>query len=91
MWQGNRGAPVPIAEVENALLDIGGRYPKVRIFADPWQLQSTIQRLKGKVRIEEFNFTRTSVAHLSETLFEMITSQALRLCRTSTWRRRYLG
>lgn len=79
VWQGTRGAPVPIVEVENALLDIGVRYPQVRIFADPWQLQSTIQRLKGKVKIEAFNFTSMSVAHLSESLFEMITSGALRL------------
>ncbi len=79
VWQGSKGAPVSIEEVETALVDADRRYANLRVSVDPWQLQSTIQKLRGQMRIEEFTFTATSIARLSETLFEAITGRSLRL------------
>lgn len=77
VWQGSRGAPVDIATIDAELLLLGRRYPGVQLFADPWQLQSTIGRLRGKLRIKAYPFTSTSVARLSESLFEAITGERL--------------
>jgi phage terminase large subunit-like protein len=77
VWEGTRGEPVRIADVEAWITSIRARFPIARIVVDPWQAQSTVQRFAGL--IEEFNFTSQSVARLSGNLFHLIQAGLLRL------------
>ncbi len=77
VWEGSRGEPVKIAEVERAIASVGDRFPVSRIVCDPWQMSSTIQRFNG--RIEEFRFSAGAVARLSSNLLNVITTAKLRM------------
>jgi hypothetical protein len=78
-WQGSRAHPVSIAEVEGELEGIRNRFSIHRLICDPWQMQSTIQRLRGRLPVQEFTFSAENVRRLSETLFNLIQSGRLRL------------
>lgn len=77
VWEGHHGAPVKIAEVEDAIESAAQRFRLARVVCDPWQMQRTIQRFGGLV--EEFRFSAQSVARLSANLLHLITSGRLRL------------
>lgn len=79
VWQGTRANPVQIADVEAELETLTSRFNIRQIACDPWQLQSTIQRMKGKLPVHEFKFTGETVRRLSETMFDVIRSGRLRL------------
>ncbi len=72
VWQGSKGSPVNIAEIEDDLLDVDRRFHHPAIWADPWQMQSSMQRLRSALRIEPFTFTSTSVSRLSANLFTLL-------------------
>jgi hypothetical protein len=78
VWQGSRAEPVSIAAVEAALVDASERWPSFEVYADPWQLKGSMERLRGRVRIQEWGFSQSSVRKLSVTLFNAITSATLR-------------
>lgn len=77
VWEGRRGEPVAIREVEAAILAASQEFPTWKVVCDPWQMASTIQRFQG--RIEEFRFTAQSVSHLSANLLRVITTRQLRI------------
>jgi hypothetical protein len=72
MWQGNKNDPVKIADIEEDMLLATQNFPKLRIICDPWNLKSTIERLKRHCRIEEFTFTSSNVEKLSRNLYYFI-------------------
>jgi hypothetical protein len=78
-WQGNKAEPVSIAAVEQALVDAADRYTRLEVYADPWQLKRSLERLRGRVRIEEWVFSQSSVRKLSATLLNAITTTTLRV------------
>jgi hypothetical protein len=78
-WQGSKSEPVSIAAVEQALVDAADRYTRLEVYADPWQLKRSLERLGGRVRIEEWVFSQSSVRKLSATLLNAITTKTLRV------------
>jgi hypothetical protein len=89
--EGSRDEPVSIANVERILLDVARRYPGVKVLADPWQFQSSLQRLRGEMRIHEFTFSASSVQRLSSALYETISSATLRVFPDPELEREILG
>ena len=80
VWQGTRARPVSIEQVERAIVDACERFEGLRLYADRWQFENSLQRLRGDgVHIERFEFTATSVQRLSESLYRAITSRTLAL------------
>ena len=79
VWQGTRAKPVVIEQVEEDLIAVKERFRDSVFYLDPWQLQSTLQRLRGKLRLEPFTFTTESVRRLSENLYQLLRNAKLRL------------
>jgi hypothetical protein len=91
VWEPRAGQPVSITEVEQTLIDVSRRYPRIRIAADPWQLKGTVERLSRKIKITEYPFTATSVNRLSETLFAALTGGGIQLYDDAALRAEVLG
>jgi phage terminase large subunit-like protein len=92
VWQGTRADPVSIATVERTVADAARRFSSLRVYADPWQAKSTIERLGlHGVQIRGFDFTASSVQRLSSTLYSLITSASLRVFEDSALEREILG
>lgn len=89
--EGSRSEPVSISQVERLVLDLGRRFPGVKVLADPWQLQGSIQRLRGEVTIEPFAFSATSVQRLSASLYECVADAVLRVYPDEELEREILG
>jgi len=79
VWQGSRELPVSIAAIEADLEQCDRNFGNPRIYADPWQLQGTIQRLRDRLHLEEFTFSGEHVKQLSETLYSLISAGKLRI------------
>jgi len=79
-WQGSHKSPLQVETVVRAVTNAKQRFEKLHVTADPWQLANPIQRLRSAgVPITEFNFSSSSLAHLSTTLYAEITSAKLRV------------
>lgn len=80
LWQGADfpGGEVLISEVEKDMRLCYDTFRLRKIIVDPWQLQSTRQALEGYYPIEEFTFTASSVARLSQNLFSLANDGRLR-------------
>jgi phage terminase large subunit-like protein len=64
--------------VEQTLKDLARRFTIKKILYDPWQLQSTAQRLlKAGLPLEEFPQTSPNLTAASQNLFDLIESQSL--------------
>jgi phage terminase large subunit-like protein len=64
--------------IESYLLDLKRRFQVRGVLFDPYQMQSTAQRLaKAGLPIEEFPQTSPNLTAASQNLFELINSQAL--------------
>jgi len=79
VWEGSRADPVSIAAVERAVLDLATRFPGLQLVADPWEMQGSIERLKGRLRVVEYRFSASSVGKLSSVLYNAITTARLRV------------
>jgi hypothetical protein len=79
VWKGNQAHPVSIEAVEGELLAVSRRFRLKKLFSDPWQMQASIQRLRGKLTVTEFRFTAESVRRLSEALYTAISTGRMRL------------
>jgi hypothetical protein len=91
VWQGTRVEPVSITMIEQAALDAATRFPGLELYADPWQLKGSIERLRGHIRVHEFTFSQGSVQKLSATLHNAITSASLRVFPDVELEREILG
>jgi phage terminase large subunit-like protein len=61
--------------IETAILDLRRRFIVRLVVFDPWQMQSTAQRLRAAgVRIEEFTQSSPALTESSQNLFELIKS-----------------
>lgn len=66
------------SDIENTILDMCRRYRVRAVFYDPWQMQSSAQRLiKAGVRMEEFPQSMPNLTAASQNLYELIKGQNL--------------
>lgn len=71
VWEGSPDSPVPIYDVERDLIEVTERFGCRTLVIDPWQLQATIQKLRGIYNIKPFNFS-ADMTRLSETLLTLL-------------------
>jgi len=82
VWQPRKGQPVIISEIEEDLLTEHKNFPGLRIWADPWQMRSSMQRLgDAGIRIKEFIFNTKNIDSLSSNLYQLIHGGILRIYR----------
>lgn len=78
-WYPTSGAPVNLAEVEDFIRKMAGRYDSVFV-CDPFQFQRSIAALRDEgIRITELPQTPTNITRYSEALLDLMRSGALRL------------
>lgn len=75
-WEGTPKRHVPIWEVEQDLVECMNRFKAKALVIDPWQMESTIQRLRGMYTVTPFNF-QTDTAFMSQTLITMLQGGSL--------------
>jgi hypothetical protein len=69
------------AAVEATLVDMARRFSVQRILFDPWQMQSTAQRLtKRGLPIREFPQTAGNLTEASQNLYDLIQGRNLLMC-----------
>jgi phage terminase large subunit-like protein len=79
-WEGSVEDPVSILAVENAVEDAYRRFPGLRMTLDPWQAESTFQKLKRAGRaVEKFTFSAKSIHGLSTALYQAVQDETLRV------------
>ncbi|MBT9139262.1 MAG: hypothetical protein DDT31_01845 [Syntrophomonadaceae bacterium] len=71
VWEGSPSSPVPIYDVERDLVEVMEQFGCRTLVIDPWQLESTIQKLRGIYNIKPFNFS-ADMSRLSETLLTLL-------------------
>jgi phage terminase large subunit-like protein len=69
-WRPTKLEPVRLSDVEEFLLALKQKFKIMRIYVDPWQAASMIQRLKGVYgpRLEEFPQTTERLTTMGETI-----------------------
>jgi hypothetical protein len=77
VWEGSQQAPVQIAAVEAYIEWALRAFPNLSCSLDPWQLQSTVQRLRT-MRVQAVKFTHEYIAKLSANLHHLIAGGLLR-------------
>jgi phage terminase large subunit-like protein len=78
-YRGTKNNPVLIADVERDILWANDNFDIVRNIFDPWQMKGTAERLKGRIKIEEFAFTSNSIQKLSNNLFYLFHNNLIRI------------
>jgi len=79
-FTGTRLAPVRLADIEAAMVEVQATYRPAQVIADPWQAVGLMQRLRAHgLNVEEFNFTATSVGKLASVLFRALRDHELAL------------
>ncbi len=74
------GREVRLDDIEATLWEASRRYNSARIVADPWQSIGLMQRLRDRgLRVEEFNFSATSVGRLAATLHRLLADRTIAL------------
>jgi hypothetical protein len=53
--QGTPGNPVPIASVDSWIEGVAANFFNPRIIIDPWQMEATVQKYEGRLRVERFD------------------------------------
>lgn len=71
VWEGSPAEPVPIYDVERDLITMMEQFGCRTLVIDPWQMESTIQKLRGIYNIIPFNFS-SDMTRLSETLLTLL-------------------
>jgi len=77
VWEGSQSAPVQIAAVESYIEWALRAFPNLSVALDPWQMQSTVQRLRD-MRVKTVHFSNEYVARLSSNLHHLISGGLLR-------------
>lgn len=79
-WQGSRAAPVSItAEVEPKIRQYVDAFPHARVVLDPWQSQSTSERLRALVRVDPFEFSGPNIDRMTRNLYSLAHNGQLEL------------
>lgn len=80
-FEGIRGDKLKIDSVESYIINQYHAFRNVKsVVCDPWQMVSTVQRLKGKgIPIEEFIFTASNITKLTENLFSLFKDRRIEI------------
>lgn len=78
-YKGSKSSPVLIGDVEKDIVLANENFHIVRNVFDPWQLKGTAEKLKGRIKIEEFTFTSNSIQKLSQNLFYLFHNGLIRI------------
>lgn len=78
-FQGSKKSPVLISDVEEAIMACNKSFNIVKNVFDPWQMKGTSERMRRKVRVEEFNFTSSSIQKLSQNLYYLFHNGLIRI------------
>lgn len=78
-YRGTKNNPVLISDVEKDILWANENFTIIRNIFDPWQMKGTAERLKGRIKIEEFTFTSNSIQKLSQNLFYLFHNGLVRI------------
>jgi len=80
-WQGSRDAPVQITtEVEPFIRECLSAFPQLRIALDPWQAQSTFERLRAAgADVQPYAFSGARIDEMTRNLYALAHSGNLEL------------
>jgi len=82
VWQGQPGNEVMIEDIEQFIRRSCKDFDILSVVCDPWQMKSTVQRLKAEsIPIKEWNFTSSSIAKLTSNLYYLIHNGLLKFWR----------
>lgn len=78
IWQPSPNAPLNFeATIERALLELGDRFDVAEVRYDPYQMQSSAQRLKARgVPMREFPQTVPNLTEASQNLYDLLKDRA---------------
>jgi phage terminase large subunit-like protein len=81
IWAPTPEAPLNLeSTIESYLRELRSRYLVRAVYADPWQMQSSIQRLSASgLRIEEFPQTVPNQTRAGQLLYDLFTGRNIRL------------
>ncbi|GEM_PF-2570441 len=79
--KGTKERPVPFELVEGRILHYASRFHIANCLVDPFQMVSTVERLRGKIPMSEFPFSQTSWNVLARSLYDAIHLRRLRMFR----------
>lgn len=77
-YSGSKKNPVLISDVESDILWANANFNIKKNIFDPWQMKGTAQKLRGKIKVEEFTFTSSSIQKLSQNLYYLYHNQLIR-------------
>lgn len=77
IWEGSPEEHVPIAEVEQDLVECARTFGTATLVIDPWQMEYVIQRLKPYYTVVPFSFA-ADIHHLSQVLINVLRSGKLK-------------
>lgn len=78
-YSGSKKNPILISDVENDILWANANFNIKKNIFDPWQMKGTAQRLRGKIKVEEFTFTSGSIQKLSQNLYYLFHNGLIRI------------
>lgn len=78
-WKGNHANPVSFAIVEEHLLGLKEKFAVAKALFDPHQTQNLMERLRGTLPVEEFNFSQKSWNELAGPFYQLLHYGRLRL------------
>lgn len=78
-YSGSKKNPVLISDVESDILWANANFNIKKNIFDPWQMKGTAQKLRGKIKVEEFTFTSSSIQKLSQNLYYLFHNGLIRI------------
>jgi len=78
-YRGSKKNPVLIGNVEKDILWANDNFNIVKNIFDPWQMKGTAEKLRGRIKVEEFAFTSNSIQRLSQNLFYLFHNGLIRI------------
>lgn len=78
-YKGSRKNPVLISEVEKDIIWANENFNIVKNLCDVWQMKGTVERLKGRMRIEDISFTSSYIQKLSQNLYFLFHNNLIRI------------
>jgi phage terminase large subunit-like protein len=78
-YKGTKNNPVLISDVERDIIQANEKFNIIRNIFDPWQMKGSAERMRGRIKLEEFNFTGSSIQKLSQNLFYLFHNRLIRI------------
>jgi len=82
LWEGSQEEHVLIEGVERYMFEEAEKFRVSCIVCDPWQLEASMQKLRGIYQVRAFNFA-TDMIRLSQVVHNLVTSGGLQIYNCS--------